>query len=265
MLFKIGRLNAGENWAEKVACEICTLLQLPHAHYEFAKHRNQSGVVSETFVPKGARLILGNELLGHIYTGYDKKITYKSSQYTVRRVMAVIENTDINLPINCNRKDLENAADVFVGYLMLDALISNQDRHHENWGLIVTEKGLYLAPTYDHASSLGRNETDENRRNRLQTRDIGYSVESYVKRAKSALYKSPTSNKPLTTMDAFREAAKIKPDAYKYWLSVLEKIDLPSYSEIFAQIPEKLISQFGTQFALKILELNTVRLLEGNN
>ena len=30
-LFKIGRANTGENWAEKVACELCTLLGLPHA------------------------------------------------------------------------------------------------------------------------------------------------------------------------------------------------------------------------------------------
>ena len=27
-LFKIGRENTGENWAEKVACELCTLLGL---------------------------------------------------------------------------------------------------------------------------------------------------------------------------------------------------------------------------------------------
>jgi hypothetical protein len=54
---------------------------------------------------------------------------------------------------------------------MLDALIGNTDRHHENWGLVLQgtsdHQDLRLAPTFDHASSLGRNETDERREARL--------------------------------------------------------------------------------------------------
>lgn len=41
---------------------------------------------------------------------------------------------------------------------MLDALVANLDRHHENWGIVVDPSGLLpteLAPTFDHASSLG--------------------------------------------------------------------------------------------------------------
>ena len=58
--------------------------------------------------------------------------------------------------------------DMFVGYLMLDALIGNTDRHHENWG-IMTGRGRpqVLAPTYDHASSLGRELSDQKRQARM--------------------------------------------------------------------------------------------------
>jgi hypothetical protein len=40
------------------------------------------------------------------------------------------------------------------------------DRHHENWGVVVMtdeygETSFSLAPTFDHASSLGRNESDD--------------------------------------------------------------------------------------------------------
>ncbi len=31
VLFKVGRPGTGENWAEKVCCEICKMLNLPHA------------------------------------------------------------------------------------------------------------------------------------------------------------------------------------------------------------------------------------------
>jgi hypothetical protein len=50
---------------------------------------------------------------------------------------------------------------LFPGYLMLDALIGNTDRHHENWGARVLaglgngRRMAVLAPTYDHASSEG--------------------------------------------------------------------------------------------------------------
>lgn len=39
-LFKEGRPNTGENWCEKVACGLCELLEIPHAHYELAMWRN---------------------------------------------------------------------------------------------------------------------------------------------------------------------------------------------------------------------------------
>ena len=48
---------------------------------------------------------------------------------------------------------------LFAGYLVLDAVIGNTDRHHENWGLLLrrTETGWkgQVAPSFDHASSLG--------------------------------------------------------------------------------------------------------------
>ncbi|MEG3898961.1 MULTISPECIES: hypothetical protein [unclassified Microcoleus] len=45
---------------------------------------------------------------------------------------------------------------------MLDAWIGNTDRHHENWGFVEVRASktpqviAHLAPTYDYASSLGR-------------------------------------------------------------------------------------------------------------
>jgi len=38
-LFKEGRPNTGENWAEKVAAELCSLLGLPASAYELGKFR----------------------------------------------------------------------------------------------------------------------------------------------------------------------------------------------------------------------------------
>ncbi len=264
-LFKEGRPGTGENWAEKVCCELCALLNIPHAQYELAVWKNQrKGIVSPTFVPEGGRLILGNELLAKVVKDYDDTRRYRLRQHTIRIVMAVAASEGIDFPIGWKPpKEVADAAGVMAGYLMLDALVSNQDRHHENWGLVsVPEKGIFLAPTFDHASSLGRNETDVSRIERLQTKDSGRSVESYVARAKSAFYLSNTNAHPLSTLDAFVEAAKLRQEAARYWLDMLTRLDLADFEAILSRVPDTEISQPAREFACRMLELNRKRLLE---
>ena len=153
-----------------------------------------------------SRLVHGNELLAQIERTYQTERIWRARQHTVRRVIASLKQPilEIGPPLGFSEG---SALDAFVGYLALDALIGNQDRHHENWGVIVGADGdVRLAPTYDHASSLGRNEKDAVRRRKLTTRDAGDSVESYVARATSALYRSSGDSKALPTLESFRLA-----------------------------------------------------------
>ena len=265
MMFKRGRPGTGENWAEKVCCEICRMLNIPHAEYELAVwKKDRKGVVTPTFVPKGGRLILGNELLARVVDDYDQTKRFRARQHTVRTVMAVASFEAIGFPIGWNPPEsVVDASGVFVGYLMLDALVSNQDRHHENWGVVLLpEGGVFFAPTFDHASSLGRNETDDARNDRLTTRDKGRSVEAYVARAKSAFYATYSSTTPLTTLEAFREAAKIRPEAADYWLQQLVGIDSVAYRDIITEVPGTEISKLAGDFAVRMIEINASRILQ---
>lgn len=261
-LFKQGRPDTGENWAEKVCCELCALLDLPHAHYELARWKDIHGVATPTIVPSGARLIHGNELLAGV-DGYDAEKRYKVRGHTVRLVLAVVGNSKFGCPIGCDSPSVfTSSSDFFVGYLMLDALVSNQDRHHENWGLIAGQDwGVTLAPTFDHAASLGRNESDAACLDRLRTKDKGRSVEMYVERARSALYKSSLSEKPLTTLDAYKEAARLRTDAASYWISKLASLSFDDIEAIFNNIPSSEMSDLAREFAMKMLKINIERLL----
>ena len=265
-LFKAGRPGTGENWAEKVCCELARLLGLPHAEYELALWRGTKGVISPSLVPKNGRLILGNELLAWVHKSYEPAARYKTTQHILRRVIAVLQQPSIGTPSGWNQPEqVTNAIGVFAGYLLLDALVCNQDRHHENWGLInIPEQGLTLAPTFDHASSLGRNETDETRIKRLNTKDQGYSIESYVAKARSGFFENKSSTKAMSTLDAFRECAKANGRAGQYWLDRLYALKDSVFSDILDEVPDDFISSEAREFANAMLRTNRNRLLSLN-
>jgi HipA-like C-terminal domain. len=263
-LFKEGRPNTGENWAEKVCCELCRLIGIPHANYELATWKDHKGVVTPKFVPDDGRLVLGNELLAKIIKDYPHEVRYKARQHTVTVVMAILSWPEIGKPLDYDMpNELALARDVFVGYLMLDALVANQDRHHENWGLISSpSRQITLAPSFDHAASLGRNELDAVRMRRLKTSDKGDSMERYVERAASAFYPSLKGQRPQSTLTAFEDAARQAPKAAAYWLKCLGSTTIGDYEAVFKNIPDSEITEPASQFALRMLELNRKRLLE---
>lgn len=259
-LYKQGRQNLGEDWAEKVAAQLCELLGLPHAVYELAEWEGNRGVVSPSFIKEGEELVHGNELLSPIVPNYSTSGTYKVSQHTIDIVLKAIKNESINLPLSWTApSSIQTAVEVFVGYLLLDTWIGNGDRHHENWGFVrkkaasSSRETVHLAPTYDHASSLGRDLSDEQR----QTG----SVEAYANKCFSAFYRTVDEKKPLKTFDMFRRVAHCYPEATRIWLERLESVSKANTLEIFTQIPSTRISAIAAKFAQEILELNQHKLL----
>jgi HipA-like C-terminal domain len=213
------------------------------------------------FLPKNGSLTPGNEILAEIFLNYPEDIK-DLSQHTLTNIFRVFETSSVNLPKDWKPLEgIETAIDTFIGYLLLDAWIGNSDRHHENWAFIDLEGKSYLAPTYDHASSLGRNESNEQRERRLKTTDAGFSVEAYANKCKSCLYAKVGEKKPLKTFEAFCEAAKLSPQAANIWLDSLAKISASNTLELFEHIPSDRISSTAIEFACKILEINQNRLL----
>lgn len=261
-LYKEARPGTGEDWAEKVACELSGLLELPYVPYDFAISNSKRGVICKDFVPDGGRLIHGNELLAVVQPGYDINKQYKARQYTLIRTFLLLSLLPkLKVPIGWQVfEGVNSAVDIFIGYLMLDAWIANQDRHHENWGVVTTkDMSLHLTPTFDHASSLGRNESDEKRALRLSSRDPRRGMTGYVERAASAFYHKSSR---LTTLSAFVLAAKFSPSAAKAWLRQLQLTSSGDIRNIFEKVPTQLISEVAIEFAVEMLKLNRKRLLK---
>lgn len=272
-LFKRAREGSGEDWSERVASEIAELLGLPHARYELADWGGRPGVITPSLTNVTETLIHGNELLAEFSRGYPppgEGPRFRNAEHTVERAVQVIRESGAEPPPNHPLPPrVTTAAQVFSGYLLFDALIGNTDRHHENWGLIALwprqlasySFRLSLAPTFDHASCMGRNEPDSTRAARLSTRDRGYTVEAYAERCASAFYRAPSDRKPLSTLEAFRHAVGGEPEAADEWLARLEGIGETSFREVLARVPRERISEVAREFAARILIHNRARLL----
>lgn len=272
-LFKLARPGTGEDWSEKVACEVAGLLGIPHAHYEMAEWNEEPGSLSASMLSAGESLIHGNELIAQLAAEYphpDDAPRFRNSSHTLSLVLKTIEQSGAEPPTTADLPPgVDTAVDVFAGFLLLDALIGNTDRHHENWGVIENFSiegqefflSIHLAPTYDHASCLGRNEPDIRREERLHTRDRGNTVEAYAERCDSALYMNPTDRKPLRTLDAFREVSRLRPRAAEAWKERLRAIGETEIRRLLAEVPPERCSAVAKEFAARIVLHNRARLL----
>jgi hypothetical protein len=269
-LFKEGRPGTGENWAEKVSSELAQLVGLPRASYELAEWRGRPGVISPLFVPEGARLIHGNELvLGKVtVASVDENMRfYHERTHTASRVFQYLKQSADTLrpPQGFLSFDgVDTALGVFVGYLMFDVWVGNQDRHSENWGVIRVAGDMYLAPTYDHGSSLGRQETDERRVRMMTTRDAGASLAAYVKKARSAMYPNVAGDartRAYFNLELFEHACKMDPVAARAWLGRLQEVPAGAVRDILGQVPGEHISDVARNFTEQLLMLNQIRLL----
>jgi hypothetical protein len=261
-LFKVARQGTGEDWAEKLAAEIARLLGLPCADVELATWEGQPGSLCRNFVTKASHVLVhGNELLQQVDTTYPVHQFRGVRRHTVDAVLEILDAVEPPPPLPLGEGNT-TAADAFVGYLLLDAVITNGDRHHENWGVLQLGNGTrQLAPSYDHASSLGRELTDAQRDQRLTTRDKGYALAAYLSRARSAFFASVTDDKTMHPVDAFTRAAKQRPAAAKLWVARLSDLREDDLDVLLRRIPESTMSASAHRFARELLQLSRNQLL----
>lgn len=271
MLFKAEERGTGEDWAEVVACHLCELLGLPHVHYELAEEWDratyvQPGVVCETCAPAPISLVLGNQLLVERDPAYPaaEGRKYRVREHTVDAVAEVVTKLATPAPqwMGNVPEGICSALEIFVGYVLLDAWIANQDRHHENWGALRDGDELRLAPTFDHGASLARNLSDTERKDRLTTKDKNRTIDAFARRARSAFYSSAADAKPLPTLDAFLAFAGLAPRAADCWRDSLATVTPEEVQRILGEVPPKRMSKIAKKFTLELLLQNQQRILK---
>jgi hypothetical protein len=252
-LFKEARENTGEDWSEKVASEIARLLGLPTHHTELAVWEGKRGCAVKSFLESNQSVLVhGNELLGGLITGYDKEKERGQADHTFDNIVGVIEKL---FPTDKVRREM---AYRMVGYLVFDALVGNTDRHHQNWGVLLERTsaagqtpgfGVQLAPTFDHASSLGRELTDEARERYLNEA----TTERYILKGRGGIFGDAKARHGLSPMAVAQMLAQRYPLFFKPWQTRVGELSDEALREIVERVPDERISPAGRRFTLAFL------------
>jgi hypothetical protein len=235
------------DWTEKVAYELAKLLDLPATRYELAEaiidedYDPTRGSFSCSFKLENADPRSGEEFLSDFYPDYADK--YPSS-YSVDRVLDALEQKQVAAPSNYNLPPgINNGAQVFVGYLMLDNLIGNCDRHDQNFEIQVLLDGRQeLAPTFDQGQAMGATLSDQQRES--------FSTQDYLEYLEGSFYRERDS---ILTPKAFEIAAARYPQAASIWQERLANITPEQIDELFDRIPCDRISPVAMQFAKQVI------------
>lgn len=263
----LGDVVTGEDWAEKAAAEIARLIDVQAAHVELAVYEGKRGCASLNFLPdRSVHLEHGNEILGGRVLGYDRTKRQKQTDHTIDNIVAAVRKMFDEPAANVVLSQLAS-------YLVLDALICNTDRHHENWGLFwrvlrtdepvedwdkpVLVKQYDVAPSFDHASSLGRELLDE-RRDRILTEK---RMASYVRNGHGGIYWRSTDRKGANPLRLTVSATGLYPE---YFLGAIENLaaqPVTVIQEVIDEIPDSRISEFGRRFAKEVLAFTYMALI----
>lgn len=173
-LFKPNKLHVkddaewsqGDDIAEKVAEQLAGILEVPSAGIEMAVRGKVAGCISRNLKPEQWELqngvILLSEMLGDYIPGSEvgKKVVdgMVRKGHSLENIRKAVGGY-LSPPSNALPEDF-GAFDVFVGYIVFDALIANQDRHDENWAIMRSFHGGdsgKLAGSFDHARAFGSN------------------------------------------------------------------------------------------------------------
>ena len=212
---------------------------------------------------------MANELLGGMRQDYPVEKRGRVKEYTVDACVSILrmmEKLEHPLRYTVDKPCNISLPGLFCGYLMLDALIANSDRHHENWGFLVAwdEKPprVKLAPTFDHASSFCR-EVAEKVRERLNTKDKERQADAFCRSPKAKSAFCDKDGRPFSPLEAFKEAMRLAPEKERnMWLDKLEKLN-PRRDLTFAFGDHcDAVAPESREFALQMVEVNRGRLLE---
>lgn len=255
----------GEDWSELIATLVAEALGVPCAEVRLCIGPRGEGSISRSVIP-------------HLYSMHEG-LVWVPDRLGIEEYIPRVPGDQTNRPghsIETIRASLTgvlhppgadhlgdlDAFDTFAGYLCLDALIANCDRHEQNWGVLEPSLAgpdpIMLAPSYDHASGLGYNLTDGARKAKASD---SAALERFAARGLAHRFEHPKGTTAPSLVAAAAHALTLTTAAGRaHWVDRVQALDLSTVCEEITAARCAALSVPARTMAVNLLHLNLRRL-----
>lgn len=242
-IFKYEKYNSGcsEACSEKLCYEIAKVLGYECAHIELAVDENETlGVLNYLFVD-----IHKEEHIDAI--SYIKKNNETREHfYTLKNIKKCLDMLDVKLFYQ------------FLKIIVFDALVGEQDRHEENWGIIRINGEYKLSPLYDNGCNLLREFYKKENAEKYYSGQRDFDV--YIKRSKALIYKEDGSK--YKHFELIQDLYNRYPEQIKEEIVNLERLTNLKIENIVSKIPDNIITEKHKEYIIRYIKTRKQILLD---
>jgi hypothetical protein len=109
-----------------------------------------------------------------------------------------------------------------------------------------------LAPTFDHASSLGRELTDEARKRHLHDG----TVERYIWKGRGGIFEHAQAKHGMSPMALAKMVAQRYPEFFRPWQTRVANLPADTLRDLVGRVPGARMSKTSRTFVLAFLEIS---------
>ena len=292
-LLKIPRPNTGEHWAEKIAAEVGRLIGVDCAQVELARCVEQAvfavssdqpqeqpptqptegdllATICKSFFPDeyvddtDYHFLQGWEVLQFAVEDYDSGRRFGQRDHNVKNITVALAQLMGLQGMNPGMNPMprwDYALEALASYALLDGLIGNTDRHHENWMVACVyahgDMMVEIMPSFDHASSLGRELTDD-KRHRILESD---AVLRYVYRGRGGVYVDTGRKRAPSPLHLARLLCRWRPTFTRRTLDRIQSVSEHEIRTAIQRVPDEFMSDLAKEFACRVVMTGRQELL----
>lgn len=226
--------NVSEACSEKISYEIAKVLGYECAKIELARdNEGVLGVLNYLFVD------IGNTEHIDAKSYLNINDNQREEFYTISNIKKTLDELDKSLFSD------------FIKIMIFDALVGEQDRHEENWGIKTIGDKYKMSPLYDNGCNLLREFKNSNFAEQYYSGKKDF--DSYIERSKTIIYKEDNKTKykhfeliEYLNMNFYDEVQKE--------LINLNKINDKNIKLILDKVPEELLTNKHKEYIIRYLK-----------
>ena len=224
--------NTSELCSEKMCYEIAKVLGYACAKIELAiDEKNEYGVLNYVFLKEGEE----HTDIAHFINPSGKK---QKDFYTLENIKQTLDGIDENLWFG------------FIRIMIFDALVGEQDRHEENWGISNDNGKESISPLYDNGCNLLDKFKSEQYAKKYYD-EINF--EKFIYKSKTQIYNSFT-NKKYKHFELIEVLNNKYHEFVQKELIKLNKLNDETIEDIVNRIPDEMLTEKHKEYIIKYLK-----------